>query len=1682
MSNSINQSTIFNGVYNNGSSSNIYNLDPNNQFATKKSFWQSIRNTIFNRSNKRVFPHDIKLISRGKNRKKKKKIYTSEFQKIIDLYYQNESFFLFSVKFPLRRFSIYIIENIWFKRFILLMILLNCITLSIYDPINNNSIRNIISLSADIFFQVVFTLEMLLKIFAKGLLLHKNAYLRSYWNMLDAFIVMIGFLSIPEGSLFNVLHTFRVLRPIRLLSEIGGMRVMISAVARSIPMLLNASVLYIIFLIIFGIAGVQLFGGKFQARCYHELSGIIYEPNYFCGYQSCPDEYICITKGSNPGYGNISFDNIFFSMLTLFTSITREDWSSRMYDISEVVYPLISHIYFVLLVLIGSFFIVNLNLVIISESFTTQLQKENKRLLEEQEYLKSRQLDTDTVEQGQDNFAIAVEKLVQGGATPTPGTEDAFASFVEPLTARSQHLSGSLTPESNVEDPFDTVRNPVEKILEKKFKFSFNNIVKVLRKILTKEFFIAILNRIYNNIAAFIDSIPYQTVIQHFVRRFITNNLVVSFFFFLIFLNTVAMGIDHYRMNEILKHALIISNYVFISLFTIESLLKVYGFGLKEFIKDGFNLFDIFVLIISWIEVALPYTYGFSVLRAFRMLRVLKLAKFSRSLQKILRIILRSIKEAFLFTLLMLLVIFVYSLLGMQLYGGMYNQSIDWKGTDPPRFNYDSLDWALISTFVLISAENWPSIMYQNMYVSGIASFLFFVSFYIIGNILILNLFIGLLLSHFESDQDDSNPIEHVKKLKPTWKQFFLGIILFWRPQKRKIQQSYNEEIVNQIAEYQLEQASNQDIKDLEKYRKVVREANTNVTIQKPKRNRKHRNWFMDRLLGDYSLFIFGNSLFRRFLKKLTKNKLFEIFIFILILLSALALILEYPFIPPDAFIMRFSKEANFVLTIIFAIESLLKIIANGLLFINGAYLRNIWNILDLIIVIVGFVSRFSILDASSFIQSWRLVRTLRPLRFINRFEGLKIVVDALLLSIPAIFNVLIICSINFIIFGIMGVNLFSGSFYSCSDSKWDTRALCEENGSIWQNTSIYNFDNLGSALLTLFVMSTMEGYPTIMLMGIDSRGPELAPIEGSRTYMSIYFIGFILTGSLFMTNLFVGVLIDNYYHLKNEKHIGLLSAKQQEWVDMQRVLYDAKPEYKPKPPSIEKFGVYKDNYFLIGGIQFLKIPSIILKIFIEPIYIIRRFIYRIVMSSIFEFFISVLIILNVIFMMMDYYGIGSTFSLILLILNYVFTFLFVIEAALKITAFGIIQYFKDGWNQFDFLVCFLSLVGIIFTIFTPISSSFASLFRVLRIGRAIRILKLASGIRKLLRTLFISIPSLFNVACLVFILFFVFSILGINLFGKLKMGEGINHQANFSNFYNSMLLLIRCATGEDFHIILQDAMVLPPNCSMKFGNCGNPLIAVVFFVSFMLLAMFVLLNLFVAVILENFSMVINQEYSVVNNTTIQKFLECWRRYDPGLTLYIDANDLPSLILDIGEPLAFNPMAPNYNRKMRILMRSLSDINYHPGNTLHYQEVLLRLARYKFGAELPSVLESKVGSKWEKIIPKAKSTPKYTVHQIYAAMKMQQYWRQRMLMKKLSKKSKKKQLTFHDAFKNDSEFSDLESYHEDDYDPDIYEEETLNIESDNNSEESENDLMDDMESSSEGNENEDEIMKKFSEF
>eukprot|EP00798_Chlamydomonas_sp_ICE-L_P006468 gene6469-3102_t len=796
-----------------------------------------------------------------------------------------------------------------------------------------------------------------------------------------------------------------------------------------------------------------------------------------------------------------------------------------------------------------------------------------------------------------------------------------------------------------------------------------------------------------------------------------------------------------------------------------------------------------------------------------------------------------------------------------------------------------------------------------------------------------------------------------------------------------------------------------------------------------------------------YALGIFGpDNKFRQLLAYIIGTQVFEISMLILILASCVMLALDSYQVDQDSTLKAFLVISDYVFTGTFALEAILKVIVLGFAFNgSGSYIRSCWNQLDLFVVIMGLLVIimqifFPSSNAALSLRSFRALRGLRPIRATRNLKGVRVVAMAIAKAVPAVMDVVLVGSLFYFIFAVLAVNLLIGQMFVCIDQ--DGMVLdpyylvkegninvtwCEQYSGYqdistsyyhaqlgvpvptWQVASkwkalLFRFDNVIMSLWVLYQLASLEGWSETSLAAMDTTGVGEQPLRNANLYIGIFFIAFIIFCSFFILNLIIGVSIDKFNQLKKQKGgvSILMTAQQTQWLTIQRLMATTTPARKYKKPT-------------------------------NPI---RKFCFAIVFTRWFDIFMITAILLNVLTMFMVHEGMSDKWQDSLMAANVAFTSIFVVEMMIKMLAINIKPYFQDGWNQFDFLVVVISVVGCIMDYVATSDLAVMSLLRVLRVLRIFKLVPKAKGLRMMLQTLYWSLPALGNVAAVMLLFVYIYSIIGMNLFGAIKIQDSITRHVNFQTFFRSFLTLMSIITGENWPSIQADCMTqddcweittttfvgAPFNTTLEEGTyldpyndedlikeipgdhkenrCSPaPILAIFYFCSFMLVVVYLLLQLVIGIILENIELHASMESMDITHTHILAFVEKWEELDVDGSGFIDATCLTSLLLAVPTPMGVKGKDRIIMRVQNILMEA--DIPYR-SNQLHFLETLHALTGRVAGAELPADEEYVVHNRLIQRLPKDESPPKYSVADFYCAMQVKTSIKGFLIRKKLS--------------------------------------------------------------------------------
>uniref|UniRef100_A0A671YB64 Voltage-dependent L-type calcium channel subunit alpha n=1 Tax=Sparus aurata TaxID=8175 RepID=A0A671YB64_SPAAU len=1427
------------------------------------------------------------------------------------------SLLFLTLKNPFRKACISIVEWKPFEVIILLAIFANCVALAVYLPMpeedSNNTNSNLESL--EYIFLIIFSVECFLKIVAYGFLFHADAYLRNFDEIIFSkltlqFNVPIGHDKIlapvgEKGGGFDMkaLRAFRVLRPLRLVSGVPSLQVVMNSILKSMLPLFHITLLVLFMVTIYSIMGLELFKCKMHKTCYHTGTNIIAtvenEKPAPCaqagnGRRCTINGTECRAGWPGPNHGITHFDNLGFSMLTVYQCITTQGWTDVLYWVRFSSSVKVNWFTIVLC------FVSKLAVLSPNSEFTKEREKAKSRG-EFQKLRETQQLDED--------LKGYMEWITQ--AEVMDNDQEGHGLLT---TVHGGSESGSVSK-------MDTLQLIIY-------------YYKLARK--------------------------WNRWLRRKCRVYVKSRLFYWWVIVLVLFNTLAIATEHHKQSQRLTNWQDNANKLLLSMFALEMFMKMYALGLPSYFMSLFNRFDCFVVSTGIIELILVHmgvmsVMGISVLRCIRLLRLLKVTRYWTSLSNLVASLLNSVRSIACLLLLLFLFIVIFSLLGMQVFGGKFN----FPNQPKPRSTFDSFPQALITVFQILTGEDWNAVMYDGVMahggpsMPGILVSIYFIILFVCGNFILLNVFLAIAVDNLaeaesltlaqkekaeekkrkkalRANMPDKSSEEKANLAKKLAEQRAKGVEGIPTTAKLKIDEF--ESNVNEVkdpfppADFPGDdEEEDPEIPDSPRPRPMADLQLKEEAVPMPEAS---------------SFFIFGpQNKFRKLCHRIINATTFTNIILLFILLSSISLAAEDP-IDPMSFRNQVLAYADIVFTSVFTAEIVLKMTTYGAILHEGSFCRNSFNILDLLVVSVSLLSMGMESSAISVVKILRVLRVLRPLRAINRAKGLKHVVQCVFVAVKTIGNIVLVTMLLDFMFACIGVQLFKGKFYACTDPDKMTENTCKgwyikyQEGALhemevhrreWANSEL-NFDNIFNGMLALFTISTFEGWPKILYKAIDSNLEDKGPVYNNRVAISIFFIIYLILIAFFMMNIFVGFVIVTFQEQGEQEYKNCELDKNQR----QCVQYALKARplrcYIPKNPY-------------------------------------QYQVWYIVTSCYFEYLMFLLIMLNTMCLGMQHCNQSDHVTHLSDMLNVIFTVLFTVEMILKLMAFKAKGYFGDPWNVFDFVIVIGSVVDVMLSeIDVTLASSgglyclhgctnmsvSVTFFRLFRVMRLVKLLNRSEGIRNLLWTFIKSLQALPYVALLILMLFFIYAVVGMQIFGKIALIDGtyINRNNNFQTFPQAVLLLFRCATGEAWHEVML-ACMYGKKCDPKSDylpgeeyTCGSNF-AIIYFMSFYMLCAFLIINLFVAVIMDNFDY-LTRDWSILGPQHLDEFKKIWAEYDPEATGRIKHLDVVTLLRRIPPPLGFGKFCPH-----RIACKRLVSMNMplNSDGTVTFNATLFSLVR-----------------------------------------------------------------------------------------------------------------------------------------
>nr|AAA59899.1 Na+ channel [Homo sapiens] len=1484
----------------------------------------------------------------------------------------------------IRRTTIKVLVHPFFQLFILISVLIDCVFMSLtnlpkWRPVLENTLLGI------------YTFEILVKLFARGVWAGSFSFLGDPWNWLD-FSVTVFEVIIRYSPLdfIPTLQTARTLRILKIIPLNQGLKSLVGVLIHCLKQLIGVIILTLFFLSIFSLIGMGLFMGNLKHKCFrwpqenenetlHNRTGNPYyiretENFYYlegeryallCGNRTdagqCPEGYVCVKAGINPDQGFTNFDSFGWALFALFR-LMAQDYPEVLYHLILYASGKVYMIFFVVVSFLFSFYMASLFLGILAMAY----EEEKQRVGEISKKIEP--------------------KFQQTGKELQEGNETDEAKTIQ-IEMKKRSPISTDTSLDVLEDA--TLRHKEE--LEKSKKICPLYWYKFAKTFL-----------IWN-------CSPCWLKLKEFVHRIIMAPFTDLFLIICIILNVCFLTLEHYPMSKQTNTLLNIGNLVFIGIFTAEMIFKIIAMHPYGYFQVGWNIFDSMIVFHGLIELCLANVAGMALLRLFRMLRIFKLGKYWPTFQ----ILMWSLSNSWValkdLVLLLFTFIFFSAAFGMKLFGKNYEEfvcHID-KDCQLPRWHMHDFFHSFLNVFRILCGE-WVETLWDCMEVAGQSWCIpFYLMVILIGNLLVLYLFLALV-SSFSSCKDvtaeENNEAKNlqlaVARIKKGINYVLLKILCKTQNVPKDTMDHVNEVYVKEdISDHTLSELSNtQDfLKDKEKSSGTEKNATENesqslipspsvsetVPIasgesdienldnkeiqsksgdggskEKIKQSSSSECSTVDIAISEEEEMFYGgerskhlkngcrrgSSLgqisgaskkgkiwqnIRKTCCKIVENNWFKCFIGLVTLLSTGTLAFEDIYIDQRKTIKILLEYADMIFTYIFILEMLLKWMAYGF----KAYFSNGWYRLDFVVVIVFCLSLIG--KTREELKPLISMKFLRPLRVLSQFERMKVVVRALIKTTLPTLNVFLVCLMIWLIFSIMGVDLFAGRFYECIDptsgerfpsSEVMNKSRCESllfnESMLWENAKM-NFDNVGNGFLSLLQVATFNGWITIMNSAIDSVAVNIQPHFEVNIYMYCYFINFIIFGVFLPLSMLITVIIDNFNKHKIKlggSNIFITVKQRKQYRRLKKLMYE--DSQRPVPRPLNKL---------------------------------QGFIFDVVTSQAFNVIVMVLICFQAIAMMIDTDVQSLQMSIALYWINSIFVMLYTMECILKLIAFRCF-YFTIAWNIFDFMVVIFSITGLCLPMTVGSYLVPPSLVQLILLSRIIHMLRLGKGpkvFHNLMLPLMLSLPALLNIILLIFLVMFIYAVFGMYNFAYVKKEAGINDVSNFETFGNSMLCLFQVAIFAGWDGMLDaifnskwsdcDPDKINPGTQVR-GDCGNPSVGIFYFVSYILISWLIIVNMYIVVVMEFLNIASKKKNKTLSEDDFRKFFQVWKRFDPDRTQYIDSSKLSDFAAALDPPLFM--AKPNKGQLIAL------DLPMAVGDRIHCLDILLAFTKRVMGQDV----------------------------------------------------------------------------------------------------------------------------------
>lgn len=1255
------------------------------------------------------------------------------------------------------------------------------------------------------------------------------------WVLLDIAALVSSWLYLlySKTRLFSIGRVLRVLRPLRTLRMLSEIAVIIDTVVEALPLFFQACFLISFLQTVFALICMSLWSGGLNYECAATGSSV---PPQFGSNSSnttylwsirdkfkCPNAVDCSKSADaaeltwcsaiapprfirSEAFGFTGFDNFVQAMLTMFVQMTGD---GGMQDIplalehAGVVMGGFGWTLMMVAQLVLTLLALNLFLAVCCAVFDDVHEKvfnQHSRIIARGEGFK------------------------KGSFSPTGTKSGGMLALMKEITVATQQAI------SATEEKSDEAR---EKMMSSEQKH------------------VDYINGIKDNDWTKRSRHPYLGWYRNTARDIAVNPIFESVVNYMVLVNSLVLMSSHHGMSAKWEATMVVIESICLLFYWLEFLLKIFGFGFHVYLKSNTHRLDFFILVcssagflasaVTVVQRILPGTFpGYDLLgrglhsltsiRLVRMLRALQMSRWvysHRQMRALFETVFKSWESVVLIGLFSLFSLITFAVVSMHLLGGCLGN--DATLADYPRTNVETVSSSFAVAVHYLTGESWSGVMYfymENSDLPKYATAMYFVIQYVWMRCLLFSLFVAVLLVNFAVDEDEKLPRQKLK---------------FDREEAHKTAHGmkHGSAIVRAI-----ENASFTDeVKDQKPTSLDILTAANLADPYKPE------DGVADPARCSFNRFDISDPL-RLFCARVESSPYFEQAVMWCVMGSCIITAFESPEMI-DEYGLYFDLFTAGLLVLFYA-QMTIRMVVHGVANKSGPtlpYVRNPLNRLD-IFVVVAMTMTYILPDH----RALRLLRVMVPLLVLLRNDSLRTLVQTFALSLPAVGAILGLLGILFAVFGIIGVEYFGGRLYRCvyADRIYDqipgvaNRTECElREDAVWRNPP-WNFDNIFYAAAALYYMCINSGWLVIMESTLDITDVDLTPSFNSSEGFWWYYAFFHITFSLFLMNLFIGVLSSAF---STQSGSNLITTHQRRWIRILAMLRS----FQPADTGIDRPEV---------GVRLWKY---------------RQKMWDLAENERVEQCWSAVIVFNILILMLDHYPADDAWVSFLEIANLLCLFAFTVELVLKVGAYSIFGYLQDGWHQIDMLV----VVGSWSTRLLGVKSG-VGVLRAVRTVRVLLLVKQLPSLMALMNTVVACMRPAVDIAAMSFLIFYLYGIIGMKLFGDAPTDlPYYNDETNFRSFFSTLRLLFQQVTGQDMKTIVYDLD------SAGYGY----FVPFVFLGSFFFLIVFICTNLFIVTVLDNFANLCSLDDAGLTTDEMAAFAESWHDLTYGAIWKVGPNE-----------------------------------------------------------------------------------------------------------------------------------------------------------------------------------------------